>query len=108
MGRSETVLLYNYVERGTLPMGKLVEVVKRFLGQSAPTLAVPLPWLTAFAHAVQAFTAGRGEIHPARFRKVGTSTDIVPKFLKGTGFESQHDLDASLKHRASVSPGEFA
>jgi nucleoside-diphosphate-sugar epimerase len=107
MGRSEPVLVYNYVERETLPLGDLVDVVKRFLGKSAPTLAIPLPLLTAAAGVVQVLTAGKSAIHPARVRKVATSTHIVPQFLTEAGFEFRYDFEASLKHWASVSPEDF-
>jgi nucleoside-diphosphate-sugar epimerase len=107
MGRPEAVLLYNYVERETLPLGELVDVVKRFLGKSAPTVAIPLPLLTAAAGVVQVLTAGKSAIHPARVRKVATSSHIVPQFLTEAGFEFRYDFEASLKHWASVSPEDF-
>jgi nucleoside-diphosphate-sugar epimerase len=107
MGRSEPVLLYNYVERETLPLGELVVVVKRFLGKSAPTLAIPLPLLTAVAGVVQVLTAGRSAIHPARVRKVATSTHIVPQFLKDSGFEFRYGFEESLKDWKRRAPDDF-
>ncbi len=95
------------MECETLPLGELVDVVKRFLGKSAPTLAIPLPQLTAAAGVVQALTAGKSSIHPARVRKVATSTHIVPQFLTEAGFEVRYDFEASLKHWSSVSPKDF-
>jgi GlcNAc-P-P-Und epimerase len=107
MERSDPFLVYNYVERDTLPLGDLVEVVKRHLSKSAPTLAIPLPLLTAAAGLVQVFTAGKSAIHPARVRKVATSTHIVPQFLIEAGFRFRYDFEASLKNWASVSPEDF-
>ena len=108
MERSESLLLYNYVERETLPLGELVDTVKQFLGKSAPTLAIPLPLLTAAAGVVQILTAGKSPIHPARVRKVATSTHIVPQVLIDSGFEFRYRFQDSLKHWISVAPQDFS
>jgi GlcNAc-P-P-Und epimerase len=104
---SDPMIVYNYVERETLPLSELVNVVKRFLGKSGPTVAIPLPLLTAVAGVVQVLTAGRSPIHPARVRKVATSTHIVPQYLADAGFEFRYNFEASLKHWASVRPEDF-
>jgi len=105
--RTEPVLVYNYVEHETLPLGELVRVAKRVVGSSAPTVAVPLPLLTAAAALVQVLTAGKSPIHPARVRKVATSTHIVPEFLSKSGFRFRYDFESSLSHWFSDSPEDF-
>jgi GlcNAc-P-P-Und epimerase len=107
MDRPEPSLTYNYVERETLPLGELVGVVQRYLGKSAPTLAIPLPLLTAAAGMVQVLTGGRSAIHPARVRKVATSTHIVPGFLAGAGFQFRYGFEESLKDWKRRAPGDF-
>ena len=107
MGRPESRLAYNYVERETLELGELVRAVKQEFGKSGPTLTIPLPLLVAAASAVQVLTGGRSSVHPARVRKVATSTHIVPQFLINSGFEFRYDFPASLKHWRRESPGDF-
>lgn len=107
MDRPEPVLTYNYVEQETLPLGDLVEVVKRVLRKSAPTVAIPLPVLTVVAGVIQVLTAGRSPIHPARVRKVATSTHIVPAFLASSGFQFGYGFERSLQHWLNAAPEDF-
>ena len=107
MGRPERRLAYNYVERETLELGDLVRVVKQEFGKCGPTLTIPLPLLVAASSVVQVLTGGRSSIHPARVRKVATSTHIVPEFLINSGFEFRYGFPASLKHWRGESPGDF-
>jgi GlcNAc-P-P-Und epimerase len=107
MDRPEAFLTYNYVERETLPLGDLVDVVGRYLGKKSPTFAIPLPLLTAAAAFIQVLTAGRSPIHPARVRKVATSTYIVPRFLIEAGFPFKYGFEQSLRDWRSKAAGDF-
>lgn len=107
MDRSEPDLTYNYVESETLPVGELVQVVKRVLGHSAPTIAIPLTVLALIAKVIQVATAGQSSIHPDRVRKVATSTHIVPAFLKSAGFNFRYDFESSLGHWRLAAPSDF-
>ncbi|HTH48840.1 MAG TPA: NAD(P)-dependent oxidoreductase [Candidatus Limnocylindria bacterium] len=100
-------LTYNYVERETEPLGRLVELVQAHLGKRVPTFAVPLPLLQMAAALVQVATRGRSAIHPARVRKVATSTHIVPRVLVAAGFEFRYDFGRSLKDWSAAAPEDF-
>lgn len=108
MDLANPVTTYNYVERETLPLGDLVDVVGRFLGRRAPTITIPLPALVAVAGLVQLVTGGTSAVHPDRVRKVATSTHIVPKFLIQSGFRFKYGFEESLKHWASLAPENFS
>ena len=108
MDLSNSLITYNYVERETLPLGELVDVVGRFIGRRAPTVTIPLPVLVVAAGCVQVVTGGKSAVHPDRVRKVATSTHIVPKFLMESGFRFRYGFEESLKHWASLAPDDFS
>jgi nucleoside-diphosphate-sugar epimerase len=108
MARQESQLTYNYVERETESLGTLVQIVQEHLGKKIPTLTAPLPLLQLAAAVVQVLTAGRSPIHPARVRKVATSTHIVPQILSGLDFKFRFDFRTSLQHWASKAPEDFS
>lgn len=102
-----SLITYNYVERETLPLGELVDVVGQFLGKHPPAITIPLPVLVAAAGFWNAITGGRSPVHPDRVRKVATSTHIVPKFLMQSGFQFNYSFAESLQHWASRAPEDF-
>jgi hypothetical protein len=69
---------------------------------------MPLPMLQVAAMGVQAITAGRSAMHPARVRKAATSTHIVPQVLKDIGFRFGFDFRHSLRDWAAKAPEDFA
>ena len=105
--RTERQLTYNYVERETEPLGHLVQTVQTHLGKKIPTFTAPLPLLVGAAALVQAVTAGRSPIHPARVRKVATATHIVPQVLVDLGFPFRYDFRTSLTDWAAKSAADF-
>jgi len=107
MARRETQSTYNYVERETEDLGKLVQIVQEHLGKKIPTLTAPLPLLQIAAFVMQAVTAGRSPIHPARVRKAATSTHIVPHVLTELGFAFRFNFRTSLLDWASKAPEDF-
>lgn len=107
MARSEPVIVYNYVESPTEPLGELAAIAKRFLGSSAPVFAIPMPVLTLAASGAQAVFGNRNPIHPVRVRKAGMSTHIVPQWLTDAGFTFRYPFDRSLTHWRGITPGDF-
>jgi nucleoside-diphosphate-sugar epimerase len=107
MARQESQLTYNYVEAETESLGTLVQIIQEHLGKKIPTLTAPLPLLQLAAAIVQILTAGRSPIHPARVRKVATSTHIVPQCLKNLGFDFRYDFRTSLQDWAAKAPEDF-
>ncbi len=107
MARAESHLRYNYVEAQTEAIGRLVQIVRRQLGCSAPVVSIPLWLLIPVAAAVQLATKGKSPIHPARVRKAATPTHIVPHCLEELGFRFNYDFASSLDHWRSVSPQDF-
>jgi nucleoside-diphosphate-sugar epimerase len=107
MARTESQLTYNYVERETEPLGRLVEITQEHLGKRVPTFTAPLFLLTGAAGVMQWLSNGRSPIHPARVRKAATSTHIVPQVLQDLGFGFRHDFRASLQDWAAKAPEDF-
>jgi nucleoside-diphosphate-sugar epimerase len=107
MARTESQLTYNYVERETEPLGRLVEITQEHLGKKVPTFTAPLFLLTGAAGVMQWLSNGRSPIHPARVRKAATSTHIVPQVLQDLGFGFRHDFRASLQDWAAKAPEDF-
>ncbi len=101
-------LTFNYVERETETLGRLVELIQDHFGRRVPTVSVPLPLLQAVAALVQVATRGRSAVHPVRVRKAAVSTHIVPKMLGELGFDFRYDFDRSLKDWAASSPEDFS
>jgi GlcNAc-P-P-Und epimerase len=108
MARPENQLTYNYVERETEPLGTLVQMVQEQLGKKIPTFTAPLPLLQLAAAVTQVLTAGRSPVHPARVRKVATSTHIVPQVLQDFGFQFRFGFRASLQDWAAKAPEDFS
>lgn len=107
MARSEPVIVYNYVELPTEPLGELANITKKFVGSSAPVFAIPMPLLKVAAAGAQVVFGSRNPIHPVRVRKAAMSTHIVPKWLADAGFPFRYPFDRSLEHWRGVTPGDF-
>ena len=107
MARSEPVIVYNYVESPTEPLGELANITKKFVGSSAPVFAIPMPLLKVAAAGAQVVFGSRNPIHPVRVRKAAMSTHIVPKWLADAGFPFRYPFNRSLEHWRGVTPGDF-
>ena len=107
MARGEPVIVYNYVESPTEPLGALANITKKFLGSSAPVFAIPMPLLKAAASGAQAVFGSRNPIHPVRVRKAAMSTHIVPQWLADAGFTFRYPFDRSLEHWRGITPADF-
>jgi GlcNAc-P-P-Und epimerase len=108
MARKETQLAYNYVERETESLGVLVQIVQKHLGKKVPTFTAPLFLLQMAAGVMQALTAGRSPVHPARVRKAATATHILPQVLQDLGFKFRFDFRTSLQDWAAEAPEDFS
>lgn len=108
LSRHERYLCYNYVEKETEPLAKLVACVASELGIRRPRLRIPKPLLVSVARVAQLASGGRSSIHPVRVRKAAQSTHIVPAELFRLGFNFRYDFSQSLKHWRSVAPEDFA
>ena len=107
MARSEPVIVYNYVESPTEPLGELANITKKFVGSSAPVFAIPMPLLKVAAAGAQVVFGSRNPIHPVRVRKAAMSTHIIPKWLADAGFTFRYPFDRSLEHWRAITPGDF-
>ena len=107
MGRSEPMLVYNYVEAETETIGNLAQLIRQTVGSKAPTISLPIGLLAPAAAVVQKLTGGRSPIHPVRVRKAATETWIVPAKLKQLGFPFRFDFATSLAHWRSLAPQDF-
>jgi nucleoside-diphosphate-sugar epimerase len=107
MARSDSHLLFNYVETETETIGNLVQIIRQQLGCSSPVISIPLWLLQPLATGMQSLTKGRSPIHPDRVRKAATPTHIVPQRLRELGFKFNYDFRSSLDHWRSVSPQDF-
>lgn len=101
------LLIYNYVETPTEPLGELVRQTKAFLKSNAPVFRVPLAVLLPAARLAQSFVGTKSSLHPVRVRKAAMSTHIVPAVLKEMGFEFRYPFVKSLEHWRSISPRDF-
>jgi nucleoside-diphosphate-sugar epimerase/glycosyltransferase involved in cell wall biosynthesis len=107
VGRSDPLILYNYVERETETLGRLVEAIKDEFGSRAPVPSLPAGLVVAAAHVAQALTRGRSAVHPVRVRKAAQATHVVPRWLMENGFDFRFDFRSSLKHWRTVAPEDF-
>ena len=107
MARSEPVIVYNYVESPTEPLGELANITKKFVGSSAPVFAIPMALLKVAAAGAQVVFGSRNPIHPVRVRKAAMSTHIIPKWLADAGFTFRYPFDRSLEHWRGITPGDF-
>ena len=106
--RSEPYLLYNYTERRTETLEELVHAVQDEFDCHRRTPSVPRQVLVGAAHALQAATYGRSQLHPTRVRKASIPTHVVPRWLLEHGFEFRYDFRTSLRHWRATAPEDFA
>jgi GlcNAc-P-P-Und epimerase len=105
--RPEPLILYNYVERETETLARLVRLIQQEFGSRRPIPSLPTPLVVAAAHVAQATTRGRSSLHPVRVRKAAMPTHVVPRWLIENGFEFRFDFRSSLRHWRSVAPEDF-
>lgn len=107
MRQPNGLLIYNYVETPTEPLGELVRQTKLFLKSNAPVFRVPLTVLLPAARLAQSLVGTTSPIHPVRVRKAAMSTHIIPGVLKEMGFTFRYPYMKSLEHWRSVAPQDF-
>ena len=107
MRRDDRLIVYNYVESPTEPLGELVRQTKSFLGSSAPVFRVPLAILSPAAVLAQTFLGANNPLHPVRVKKAAMSTHIIPRTLQEMGFEFHYPFLKSLEHWRSIAPQDF-
>jgi nucleoside-diphosphate-sugar epimerase len=108
MERPEKVIVYNYAEYPTEPLGVLVSRTKEFLHSSAPVFSIPTKLLLPAAHAAQMVFGKNNPIHPTRVRKAGMPTHIIPGWLRDHGFQFRFSFQDSLAHWRQIAPEDFA
>ena len=108
LGRFEPLLICNYVEPETLPVGEVARQVRTFLASKAP--AVPLPaWLALHAAtAIRGVLRSRTSLDPDRIHESTSERWIVPRRLQELGFLFQYPFADSLKHWQEHSPADFS
>jgi nucleoside-diphosphate-sugar epimerase len=107
LSRSEPYLLYNYTERQTETLEELVHAVQDEFDCHRHTPSVPRHVLVGAAHALQAATYGRSQLHPTRVRKASIPTHVIPRWLLEHGFEFRYDFRTSLRHWRDTAPEDF-
>lgn len=107
MRRDERLIVYNYVESPTEPLGELVRQTKTILGSNAPVFRIPLAALLPAATLAQSFLGTNSPLHPVRVKKAAMSTHIVPRVLQEMGFEFRYPFLKSLEHWRSIAPQDF-
>jgi nucleoside-diphosphate-sugar epimerase len=103
----EPHVLYNYVERNTETLEKLVRTVQDEFGCHRPAPSVPRQLLVGAAAVAQAATYGHSPLHPTRVRKASIPTHVVPRWLLDHSFEFRYDFRSSLRHWRAVAPEDF-
>jgi len=98
---------YNYVERQTLPLGKLVETIREYFGYKAVAFPIPLLVLLPISIIIQALMGSRSPIHPVRVKKAATPTNIVPKALMDHGFDFYEGFEKTLEEWIASAPEDF-
>lgn len=107
MRRDERLIVYNYVESPTEPLGELVNQTKAFVGSSAPIFRIPHAVLSVAASVAQKFLGANNPLHPVRVKKAAMSTHILPGVLQSMGFEFRYPYLKSLEHWRSIAPQDF-
>jgi GlcNAc-P-P-Und epimerase len=107
VARSERFILYNYVERETETLGRLVIAIQDEFACRRPVPSLPAAPVVAAAYAIQTLTRGRSVVHPVRVKKAAQPTHVVPRWLIENGFDFRFDFRSSLEHWRSVAPQDF-
>jgi nucleoside-diphosphate-sugar epimerase/glycosyltransferase involved in cell wall biosynthesis len=107
VSRSDSLIVYNYVERETETLGRLVEAIQDEFDRRRPVPSLPTALLVPAAYAAQALTRGRSAVHPVRVRKAAQPTHVLPRWLMENDFQFRFDFRSSLTHWASVAPEDF-
>ncbi|MDP9227054.1 MAG: NAD-dependent epimerase/dehydratase family protein [Actinomycetota bacterium] len=107
VARSEPFILYNYVERETETLGRLVGAIQDEFRCRRPVPSLPTAPVVAAAYAIQTLTRGRSVVHPVRVKKAAQPTHVVPRWLIENGFDFRFDFRSSLTHWRSVAPQDF-
>ncbi len=104
---SPKIFTYNYVEKDTLPLGKMIETINRNLGTNAKIIRIPMFLLKIVATILHKIKPNLNGIHPERVKKVARPTHIYPKKLIEMNFEFNYDFEKSLIDWKSKSPQDF-
>lgn len=107
MSLSESLVLYNYVERETMPLGQMIATINEVFGSKGKLIRAPIGLLVVIAKLIQMVNPNLNGIHPDRVRKVARQTHIVPGFLIERGFEFRYDFKSSLQHWKQTKPSDF-
>ncbi len=108
MGKNENLIIYNYAEWPLLPLGKMIEVIKKILNINKFVPKIPLSILVIVARLLQILSFNKfKDFHPVRVKKAAFPTNIKPDYLINNGFEFHYDFESSLKHWLSIEPRDF-
>lgn len=105
--KSPKIFTYNYVEKDTLPLGKMIEAINKNLGTNAKIIKVPLILLKFVAAILHKIKPNLNGIHPERVKKVARPTHIFPKKLIEMQFNFKYDFEKSLIDWKLKSPKDF-
>ncbi len=104
------LIVYNYAENPLVQLREMVNIAKKELGYTKPTLKLSTRLLAILAFFLQKgyrLLGKQSDIHPVRVRKAGFPTNIRPKYLIDNGFEFKYDFKNALKHWRSATPEDF-
>lgn len=106
MNKSDLFILYNYAENPCLPLGEMVDEIKKSFGITRPVFRVPLALLVVVSSVISFFYR-KSPIHPVRVKKAAFPTNIKPSYLIDNGFDFKCFFPESLKHWKKISPDDF-
>lgn len=107
MSLPEPLVIYNYVERETMPLGQMIATINEVFGSKGRLIRAPMGLLVLAARLIQSVNPNLNGIHPDRVRKVARPTHIVPGFLIERGFDFRYDFKSSLEHWKQARPSDF-
>ena len=107
MNQTDKVIVYNYVEEETEPLGKMIQIINETFGYRGKIIRFPFFLLKLAATIIHWMRPDINGIHPARVKKVARATHILPSVLKQRGFAFNYNFRKSLVHWKSISPSDF-
>ncbi|MCW5912284.1 MAG: NAD(P)-dependent oxidoreductase [Cyclobacteriaceae bacterium] len=107
MNEKEKIIIYNYVEKETEPIGEMIKIVNETLKYNGRTIRIPFWILHLTASIIYRISPRFNGIHPDRVKKVARPTHILPNVLIKKGFVFKYNFRDSLLHWKNLSSSDF-